>query len=92
MHGLVIEVSIDPARGDEALKLLNEVVVPGVSSAPGLVAAYWLGGPDAGRGTSVVIFESEDAAQQVAENGPRPPEGGPVTITRFEVMEVLAHV
>lgn len=92
MHGLVVEVSIDSARGDEALKLLNEVVVPAVSSAPGLVAAYWLGGPDTGKGTSVLIFESEDAAQRAAESGPRPPEGAPVTITRFEVMEVLAHV
>ncbi len=92
MHGLVVEVSIDSTRGDEALKLLNEVVVPAVRSAPGLVAAYWLGGPDGGRGTSVAIFESEDAARQAAESGPRPPEGAPVTITRFEVMEVLAHV
>ncbi len=92
MHGLVVEVSIDQSRGDEALKLLNEVVVPAVSSAPGLVAAYWLGGPDAGRGTSVVIFESEGAAQQAAESGPRPPEGAPVTVTRVEVMEVVAHV
>jgi hypothetical protein len=92
MHGLVLEVSIDPARGDEALKLLNEVVVPAVSSAPGLVAAYWLGGPAGGRGTSVVIFESEEAARQAADSGPRPPEGAPVTITRVEVMEVVAHV
>ena len=57
-----------------------------------MVAAYWLGGPDAGRGTSVAIFESEDAARQAADSGPRPPEGAPVTITRVEVMEVLAHV
>ena len=92
MHGLVVEVLIDQSRGDEALKLLNEVVAPAVSSAPGLVAAYWLGGPDAGRGTSVAIFESEGAAQQAAESRPRPPEGAPVTVTRVEVMEVVAHV
>lgn len=91
MHGLVFEVTIDPARGDEAEKLLHETVVPPVKALPGFVTAYWLRSDDGTRGVSVVVFESEETAQNALDNGPRPPEGAPATIIRVDRMAVLAH-
>ena len=90
MHGLIVQVSIDTSRADEASKLLNEVVVPTVSGMPGFVAGYWLRSADGAAGSSVAVFESEEAAQKAADNVPRPPDEAPVTVTRFELMEVLA--
>lgn len=91
MHGLVFEVTIDPARADEAEKLLHETVVPGRPGLPGFVTGSWLRSDDGTRGNSVVVFESEEAAQNALDNGPRPPEGAPATITRVDKMAVLAH-
>ena len=91
MHALVVEVDIDTDRTDEAVKLLHEQVVPAVTSTPGLVTAYWMGAPESGKGASFAIYESEEAARAARENAPRAPEGGPVTVTRFDLMPVLAQ-
>ncbi|HEY3240704.1 MAG TPA: antibiotic biosynthesis monooxygenase [Acidimicrobiia bacterium] len=93
MYGVVGEVKIDPARQDEAEKLLHEMVVPMVKSAPGLVAAYWLRSDDGTSGTSLILFESEDAARKAIENQPAAlPEDAPVTPIRMEVRRVLAQL
>jgi hypothetical protein len=89
MHAMFVTVSIDPAGLDEAMRQLQNDVVPRVKQAPGLVAAYWTA-PQGGKGRSVVIFESESTAQQAVEmvnNQPRP-EG--VTIESVETLEIIA--
>jgi heme-degrading monooxygenase HmoA len=91
MHSLVVEVSIEPGRTDEANQMLQEQVVPAAKGAPGFVAGYWLRSDDGSSGTSVVVFETEDAARQAGENLPRPPEGAPVSIKRFRGDAVAAH-
>ena len=69
MHALVFDVTIrDRAQGEQFLK---ERIVPGVSQLPGFVAGYWVN-IDESRGTSLVVFESEEAAQSAMEGGPRP--------------------
>jgi hypothetical protein len=45
--------------------VLREQIVPRVKEAPGLVNAYWLRARD-NRGTSVIVFETEEAAQALA--------------------------
>ena len=90
MHALLVEVDVDTSRIEEALALLHEQVVPSVKAAPGFVGGYWIGSPESGTGLSVSVYENEEAARNAMEHAPMPPEGGPVTIRRFEAMPVLA--
>jgi hypothetical protein len=86
MHAVVVNVTIkDP---DAATASLRDQVVPQVKGAPGFVAGYWVG-LDGGRGTSVVVFESEDAARAAAAQAQAP--GDFVTFDSVEVGEVVAH-
>jgi hypothetical protein len=86
MHAVVVDVTINDQEA--AASTLRDRVVPMVSGAPGFVAGYWLGaGP--GKGHSIVVFESQEAAQAVADQVASP--GDEVTIDRVEVHEVVAH-
>lgn len=92
MHALFVQVTIDPARTDEAEALLHSETVPRVKQAPGFVSGTWMRAADGSRGQSVLLFESADAAQATAERIPSVvlPDG-PVTIASTEVFEVLAQ-
>jgi hypothetical protein len=87
MHAVVVRVSInDP---ESAQKQLTERVVPFVSQAPGFVAGYWTRADDGSNGQSMLVFESEDAARNLAERiAGQVPEG--VTFEGAEVREVVA--
>jgi heme-degrading monooxygenase HmoA len=87
MHAVAVKVSIQDA--ENAQKVLEERVVPGVSQAPGFVAAYWTRSADGDNGLSMLVFESEDAARAMADRvGGMVPEG--VTFNSAEVREVVA--
>ena len=87
MHAVVAQVTIKDDTG-AAESHLREQVVPGVSQAPGFVAGYWTRKEN--RGVGMVVFESEDAAQAMAE---RVPSMVPdmVTPEKVEILEVVAH-
>jgi hypothetical protein len=86
MHAVVVDVTINDQEA--AASTLRERVVPMVSGAPGFIAGYWLeAGP--GKGHSIVVFESEQAAQAVAGQVTSP--GDEVTIDTVDVHEVVAH-
>ena len=85
MHAVVVNVTVhDP---DAATAALRDQVVPQVSGTPGFVAGYWLG-LEGGRGTSVIVFESEDAARSAAAQAQSP--GDYVTFDNVEIGEVVA--
>jgi hypothetical protein len=89
MHAVVVSVTIKDQEAAE--KMLREQVVPRVKEAPGLVNAYWARSDDGGRGGSMIVFESEEAARAAAgqiESGPANPEA--VTMDSVEVREVVA--
>ncbi len=87
MHAVAVRVVINDA--ENAQKVLEERVVPGVSQAPGFVAAYWTRSADGSNGLSLLVFESEDAARALADRVPgMVPEG--VTFESAEVREVVA--
>ena len=88
MHALVVRVSIsDPVA---ARKTLDEQVVPQVSQAPGFIAGYWTWSDDQSNGQSMIVFESADAAQTVADRiRGLVPEG--VRVEDMEVREVVAN-
>jgi heme-degrading monooxygenase HmoA len=92
MHAVLLNTTIDPQRADEAQSLLATDVVPRVKEAPGLVAAYWLRSDNKEHGTSVMIFESEEAARAVADMARNMPSGELVHLDSTEVREVVAHV
>jgi hypothetical protein len=87
MHAVVVKVRVNDEEG--ATKALHEQVVPTVSAAPGFVAGYWIRLGDS-QGTSVVVFESEEGARNVAQ-GIAPPPGDAVAIESVTVGEVIAN-
>ena len=87
MHAVLVKVSISDFEG--SVKELRETVVPRISSLPGFVAGYWTRSSDGSNGRSMLVFESEEAAQAAAERiGSNVPEG--VTFESAEVREVVA--
>jgi hypothetical protein len=86
MHAVVVNVTVkDPEAAGAAL---NKDVVPRVSQAPGFVAGYWIGLPNE-KGTSIIVFESEEAARTASEQAQ--PPGEFVTFDSVQVGEVVAH-
>jgi hypothetical protein len=84
MHAVIIRVNIkDP---EVATTALREQVVPRVKQAPGFVAGYWTRKDNTG--LSMVVFESEEAAQAASE---QIPSGMPdaVDLEGVEVREVV---
>jgi hypothetical protein len=86
MHAVVVKVTINDV--EEAMSFLREKTVPGVSQAPGFVTGHWT--RKGNSGLSMVIFESEDAANAMAERvSSVVPDS--VTLEDVEVREVTAH-
>jgi hypothetical protein len=87
MHAVVVKVSIQDA--DAARKVLDEQVVPAVSSAPGFVAGYWTWDDDRSNGQSMIVFESDEAARAAADQI-RATIPDSVTLDSADVREVVA--
>ena len=88
MNAVVVRVTINDR--ESATQGLREQVVPRVSQAPGFVAGYWTRKEGTDTGLSMVIFESEDAANSAVEQlRGAAPEG--VVIDDIEVREVVEH-
>ena len=86
MHAVVINVTFTDRAA--ALGELSGLV-PQVSSAPGFVAGYWVSLSDS-RGSSTVVFDSEESAQAFAGMmATMPPIS--VTLDSTDVGEVVAH-
>jgi hypothetical protein len=86
MHAVVVKVTVNDV--ERAQEELQNRVVPNVSQSPGFVAGYWT--RSGNEGLSMVVFESEDAARQMADRVPQIlPEF--VTLQNVEVREVVAN-
>ena len=86
MHAVVLNVTVTDA--DAATAAVRDQVVPQVSGTAGFVTGYWIR-LDRGRGTAVVVFESEDAARSAAAQAQLP--GDSLTFDSIDVGEVVAH-
>jgi hypothetical protein len=86
VHAVVVKVTIDDPEAAE--RALREQVVPRVSHAPGFVAGYWTRKDNSG--LSMVIFDSEDAANRASEQA-RAGVPDAVTLEDVEVREVAVH-
>jgi hypothetical protein len=90
MHAVAVRVTLNDSEQAEAF--LREQIVPQVAQAPGLVNAYWTRSADGGNGSSMIVFESEEAAKAMAEriSGEGGPPAEAATIESVEVREVVA--
>ena len=89
MHAVLVSVTIDPGKEDEARQMLNEQIVPMVKASPGFVAGYWLE-PKDNKGWSTVLFDTEEHARAAAPPTGSRPEGAPVVVDYVEFREVVA--
>ena len=88
MHAAIFRVTIKDR--EKAERFLKEQIVPNAAQATGFVTGHWAN--VGGEGTSMVVFESEDAAKQWAEGAQaHQPPAEIVTIDRVEVGEVVAN-
>ncbi len=88
MHAVVVRVTIKDR--ESAQKRLDEDVVPRVSQAPGFKAGYWTWKDNTG--LSMVIFDSEDGANQAADLARGIVQDiDAVELEGVEVREVVAH-
>ena len=94
MYAVFAEVNADASLNDQARKIIPETIVPMARDA-GARAGYWLSA-QGGRGVSVTVFDSEEAARRAADQikvGEAPPGAPPsVTFRTIEVLEVLASL
>ena len=89
MHAVVGTSTVhDLEKGRNFLK---EQVIPRLSQTPGFVGGYWVALGD-NKGTSIVVFETEEGATTVAEQlKTNPPPADAVTINSIQVGEVVGN-
>jgi hypothetical protein len=86
VHAVIVEVKIsDP---EATLSALRDELVPRISQSPGFVAGYWT--RKGNSGLSMIIFDSEEAANSMKERAPSMLLGG-TTLDEINVREVAAH-
>jgi hypothetical protein len=88
MHAVIVDVAINDL--EQSQQELRERVVPMVSQVPGFVSGVWINAGE-GKGHSVVVFESEEAANTMAEQV-RSVAPAAVTVENVSIHEVVAHV
>lgn len=87
MHAVVVRSTLHDF--EQARKILREEGIPRLTQAPGFVAAQWVR-LDENTGTSLLTFESEEAARAAAEMlKASPPGGDAITIKSVEIGEVI---
>ena len=89
MHAIVVRSTLHDV--EQARRTLHEEGIPRVSQAPGFVSAQWVM-LDETTGTSMLTFESEEAAKAAAEMlKANPPGGDAITIDSVELGEVVGR-
>jgi hypothetical protein len=90
MHAVVVRSTLHDF--EQASNVLREEGIPRLSQAPGFVGAQWVR-LDENTGTSMLTFESEEAARAAAEMlRANPPGGNAITINSIEIGEVVERV
>jgi hypothetical protein len=91
VHANVVFVNVDASQADPARRGLHKQVIPRISQTAGFVAGYWLEPLD-GKGISVTLWESEQAAREAADLiQPDSSSTTGVKIDRIETREVIGQ-
>ena len=87
MHAVLLKSTVHDV--EQGRTFLREQGIPRLRQAPGFVTGHWVKFTN-NSGTSMLIFESEEAAQAAAELlRMNPPPASAVTINNIEVGEVV---
>lgn len=93
MHALLVSVTVDPGRDADAQARLESDLLPRLKDFPGIVSGVWTRSSDGERGSSLVIFETEEGARAALAAVVQIPQP---EFIRFdsppEVCEVVAQV
>jgi hypothetical protein len=85
----------DPARIDEGIANLNDVVIPRARELPGFRGGYWLADRATGKILAVVVYDSEEQIRQTdevaAELRQQVASAGGVNFTGVETYEVIGQ-
>ena len=94
MYGIIIDVSVEPNREEEAREMLNNMVIPRAKTHPGIAAGYWLRELGGDTLRSVQLYDTEKNALETAERirSGGPPPGAPVKLISVKTYEVIARV
>ena len=91
MYAVLIELDVGDIDRDEGLAGLREHVVPAIARLPGFRSGTWLAGNEKGKGLSLTVWETQEAAQEMANRfGPGSGPQAGAMIERCEVREVAA--
>jgi hypothetical protein len=94
MHAIIVEVTVDQSREDEARGMLRDMVVPRAKSHAGIVSGYWLRALEGDVLRSVQLYDTEanalDVADRIRSEGP--PPGAPVSLVSVDTYEVIAQL
>lgn len=86
----------EPARIDEAIRMIKETVIPNAKKIAGFKGGYWLVDRKTGVGLSVTLFESEAALQSSEEAAKKirdqAASTGITQVTGVERYEVVVQV
>ena len=92
MHALLVTADVEPGHEEEGLEYLR-TMLPQLEQLPGLLSGYWLATTKDGESLAIVLFENEEAAQEMAQIGlPNAPQPPGATFRGAEVREVVAHI
>jgi hypothetical protein len=90
MHAIVVRSTLHDF--ERARTFLKEQGIPRIKQAPGFVGAQWVR-LDENTGTSMLTFETEEAARAAAEElRANPPGGDAITIDSAEIGEVVERI
>jgi hypothetical protein len=92
----VVYAEADPARADEGIARINEMVTKRARELPGFQHGTWLVDRATGKSMSVVVYDSEEHLRQTDEAAAqlRQDVGSPlgVKFTAVETYEVAAEI
>ena len=90
MHAVVVRSTLHDA--EQAMTFLREQGIPRIRQAPGFIGAQWVRLGE-NTGTSMLTFETEDAARAAAEQLKANPPGGEfITIDSTDIGEVVERI
>ncbi len=84
-HAVVLQVELPETNADDAVRMLNEQVIPNAKAQAGFQKGIWMRSAES-KGLGVVVFDTAEHANAAA-SALKPPPGGPALIssTVYEV-------
>ena len=68
MYALLVTADVEPGYEEEGLEYLRPML-PQLEQIPGLLSGYWLATTKDGESLAIVLFENEEAAEEMAQVG-----------------------